>query len=303
MVPVIENMNKKIRSSFLLFVFTICFLHTHSYSQNNKNNDKSKTTNSVEKELEGVDSELIDLVKLYKKHIVMGNISEAEKLKQTISRIADDMYPDKVEKIQKALGETIINVNKTVDTNYKNEKNEETIAKPADVKSTSKSNPSSKTSKASKIEVYSDWETFKNPYEALQVRYKLERKEGDVGYYQAQFRINYDEPTLCKDPRCLGYALCLGIPQLNDKDVSYIHLIFYYPNKEIYDVPELIPMKLSFSDGSKRMLKQDGFYYKANEYTEEVYLQYFFIKSATEILEGSPIKINNFMESKAIILK
>lgn len=303
MVPVIENIKKKTRVSFLLFLFIVCFFNTFSYSQNSKNSDKVKTTNSVEKELEGVDYELIELIKLYKKHIVMGNVSEAEKLKQTIIRITDDMYPDKVEKIQKALGETIINDNKTVDINYKNEKNEELIANPTEEKSSLKSDFSSKSEKASKNKVYSDWETFKNPYEALQVRYRLDKKEGDVGYYQAQFRINYDEPTLCKDSRCLGYALCLGIPQLNDKDVSYIHLIFYYPNQEIFDAPELIPMKLSFSDGSKRMLKQDGFYYKANEYTEEVYLQYFFINSATSILQGSPIKINNFIESKAIILK
>ena len=303
MVPVIKNIKKTTRVSILLFIFIVCFFNTFSYSQNSKNSDKVKTTNSVEKELEGVDSELIELVKLYKKHIVMDNVSEAEKLKQTIIRITDDMYPDKVEIIQKALGETIINDNKTVDINYKNEKNVETIANPTEEKSSLKSDFSSKSEKASKNKVYSDWETFKNPYEALQVRYRLEKKEGDVGYYQAQFRINYDEPTLCKDPRCLGYALCLGIPQLNDKDVSYIHLIFYYPNQEIFDVPELIPMKLSFSDGSKRMLKQDGFYYKANEYTEEVYLQYFFINSATSLLQGSPIKINNFIESKAIILK
>jgi hypothetical protein len=151
--------------------------------------------------------------------------------------------------------------------------------------------------------VYSDWITFKNPYEALQVRYKLEKKEGDVGYYQAQFRINYDEPTLCKDPRCLGYALCYGIPQLNDKDVFYIHLKIYYPYKEIYTLPELIPMKLSFPDGSKRLLKQDRFYYKVNENAADVDLQYYFIKSATSILEGSPIKINNFIESKATTLK
>lgn len=140
-------------------------------------------------------------------------------------------------------------------------------------------------------------------YEALQVRYKLEKQEGDVGYYKAQFRINYDEPTICNDPRCLGYAFCFGLPQLNDKDIVYLHYKFYYPYKEIYTVPDLIPIKLSFADGSKRMLKKDGFYFAVNDTAEPVDLQFFFIKSADLILEGSPLKFKNFIESEAIILK
>ncbi len=151
--------------------------------------------------------------------------------------------------------------------------------------------------------VYSDWLTFKNPYEALQVRYKLEKQEGNVGYYKTQFRINYEEPTRCTDPRCLGYALCFGYPSLDEKEVVYLHYKFYYPYNEIYTVPDLFPMKLSFQDGSKRFLKQDGFYYTVNDNSEEVYLQYFFVKSADLILEGSPLRFNNFIESESIILK
>ncbi len=151
--------------------------------------------------------------------------------------------------------------------------------------------------------ISSDWITFKNPYDALQIRYKLEKTEENIGYYQVQFRINYDEPSLCKDTRCLGYALCFGYPMLNDKDANYLHYKFYFPYKEIYTVPELIPIKLSLPDGSKRMLRQDGFYYTVKDGTDEIDLQYYFIKSASSILEGSPIKFNNFIESKAIILK
>ena len=150
---------------------------------------------------------------------------------------------------------------------------------------------------------YSDWLTFKNPYEAMQIRYKLEKQEGDVGYFKAQLRINYEEPTRCVDPRCMGYALSFGLPQLNEKDVVYLHYKIYYPYNEIHTIPDLIPMKLSFPDGSKRMLKQDGFYYKENDASEEVYLDYFFIKSADLILEGSPIKFKNFIEKEAVILK
>ncbi|MFA5298788.1 MAG: hypothetical protein WC389_11340 [Lutibacter sp.] len=150
---------------------------------------------------------------------------------------------------------------------------------------------------------YSDWLTFKNPYEALQIRYKLEKKEGNVGYYRAQLRINYEEPTRCTDARCLGYALCFGLPQLNDKDVVYLHYKIYYSYKDIYTIPDLIPMKLSFPDGSKRMLKKDGFYFAVNDNSEPVDLQYFFIKSADLILEGSPLRFGDFIESEAITLQ
>lgn len=303
MVLVIENMKKRSRVSILLFVFTICIFNNFSYSQNNKNNEKTKTTNSTEKELEEIDPELIELIKHFKKHIVMGNLLEAEELKQTIISITNDIYPDTIEKIQKALGEVSNKEIKTIDTSYKNDVHEETIAHPAEVKSSSKNNFSINNGKASDIEIYSDWVTFKNPYEALQVRYKLEKKEGDVGYFQAQFRINYDEPTICKDSRCLGYALCLGIPQLNNQDISYTHLKIMFPSEAIYTLSDTFPMKLSFPDGSKRMLKNGGFYYKVTDDSAEVNLQYFFIKSATSILQGSSININNFIESKAITLE
>ena len=151
--------------------------------------------------------------------------------------------------------------------------------------------------------VYSDWLTFKNPYDAMQVRYQLEKQEGDIGYFKTQFRINYEEPTRCTDPRCLGYALCFGYPILDEKEITYLHYKFYYPYNEIYTVPGLIPIKMSFPDGSKRMLRKDGFYYTVKDNTEEIDLQYYFIKSTSSILEGYPIKFNNFIESKAIILK
>ncbi len=150
---------------------------------------------------------------------------------------------------------------------------------------------------------YSDWATFKNPYEALQIRYKLEKQDGDVGYYRAQLRINYDEPTRCVDTRCMGYALTFGLPQLNESDVVYLHYKIYYPYNEIYTISDLIAMKLSFPDGSKRMLKKDGFYFAVNDNTEPVSLDYFFIKSADLILEGSPLRFKNFVESEAITLK
>jgi len=50
-------------------------------------------------------------------------------------------------------------------------------------------------------------------------------------------------------------------------------------------------------------LRKDGFYYTVKDNTEEIDLQYYFIKSTSSILEGYPIKFNNFIESKAIILK
>ncbi|CAM4049316.1 hypothetical protein FLAN108750_07530 [Flavobacterium antarcticum] len=154
-----------------------------------------------------------------------------------------------------------------------------------------------------KVAEYSDWNTFKNPYEALQIRYKLEKKDGDVGYYKAQIRINFDEPTICKDQRCQGYALSFGIPSVDDNGEKFYHYKIFFSYKENYTIPDLIPIKLSFSDGSKRFLKSDGFYYQKNDTAEPQYLQYFFIKSADLILEGSRLNFKNFIESEAITLK
>jgi hypothetical protein len=51
------------------------------------------------------------------------------------------------------------------------------------------------------------------------------------------------------------------------------------------------------------MLKNDGFYYTIAGNPQEMDLRYLFDHAVDLILEGSPIKVSNFNESKAVVLK
>ena len=160
-----------------------------------------------------------------------------------------------------------------------------------------------KTSTPQQNTEYSDWGTVKNPYYSMQVRYKLEKEVGDVSYFSAQLRVNFEDYDGYEGTeRCLGYLVCFGIPTLDDLDYNYLHYKFFYSYKQIYTMPDLIPIKMSFPDGSQRMLKKDGFYYKAKDSNQEIYFSYF-DKSVDLILNGYPITCKNFVEAKAIILK
>ncbi len=150
---------------------------------------------------------------------------------------------------------------------------------------------------------YCDWLTIKNPYYAMQIRYKLEKQVGDIGYFKTQMRIDFNEATICKTARCLGYVVSFGYPTLEGTSNNYLNYKFYFSYKGIYTVPDLIPMKLSLPDGSKRLLKQDGFYYTLANNPQEMDLRYYFDKAVDLILEGSPIKVSNFDEGKAVVLK
>lgn len=151
--------------------------------------------------------------------------------------------------------------------------------------------------------VYSDWTAVKNPYSSMQVRYKLEKQDGDIGFYKTQLRINYDDESRCVDTRCLGYAVCFGYTPPDKMDFVFLHYKFYYPYKEIYTLPDLIPLKLLYPDGSKRLLKQDGgCYFVAKGNPRETYISCF-NSSVDLILQGSPVKFNNFIESIAVVLK
>jgi hypothetical protein len=239
-----------------------------------------------------IDSELLALIEEFKKAKASGNTDEADEFKKTILEIAGHAYPDKLNEINGMLGITQVEPARS---------NVEPI-KPilAPVEPINKA--PIKTITPDQNTEYSDWGTVKNPYYSMQVRYKLEKKEGDVNYYKAQLRVNFEDPSRIQTARCLGYVVCFGIPTLDGLNYNYLHYEFFYSYKEIYTMPDLIPMKMSFPDGSKRMLKKEGFYYKAKDSNQEIYFAYF-DKSVDLILNGYPITCKNFIESKAIILK
>jgi len=239
-----------------------------------------------------LDPQVLDLIDAYNNAKRTGRTNEADEFKKTILEIAGHAYPDKLNEINGMLGITQVEPARS---------NVEPI-KPilAPVEPINKA--PIKTITPDQNTEYSDWGTVKNPYYSMQVRYKLEKKEGDVNYYKAQLRVNFEDPSRIQTARCLGYVVCFGIPTLDGLNYNYLHYEFFYSYKEIYTMPDLIPMKMSFPDGSKRMLKKDGFYYTTKDSNQEIYFAYF-DKSVDLILNGYPITCKNFIESKAIILK
>ena len=155
---------------------------------------------------------------------------------------------------------------------------------------------------------YSNW-LFIQGDKALQYRFKLVKQEGDVGYFQVQFKINFEDPIFCKHPTCEGYLLVFGYPSLdnqNNIDTSYK---FYNTFKGVYTRPELVPLKLSFPDGSKRFLKQEGFFYTLAGSDAQQPASYLFGNCVDDILSNNPKQHRckpygpTFKEAEAITVK
>src|SRR5690606_7598580 len=107
---------------------------------------------------------------------------------------------------------------------------------------------------------YSNW-LFLQSDKALQVRYKQVKQEGDVAHFQVQFKINFEDRIFCNDPTCLGYLMVFGYRTLDGESKVTKSYKFYNTYKEVYTLPETIPVNMSFPDGSKRYLRQEGFFY------------------------------------------
>ena len=136
-------------------------------------------------------------------------------------------------------------------------------------------------------EGYSDW-LFVQSDKALQYRFKLEKQEGDIGYYQVQFRINFEDDIFCDHPTCLGYLAVFGYPDLDNQTSVQTSYKFYNTFKGVYTRPDLVPIRLAFPDGSTRFLKQEGFYYTEAGSTEEQPNLYLFSNCVDNMLEGQP---------------
>ena len=155
---------------------------------------------------------------------------------------------------------------------------------------------------------YSNW-LFVQSDKAVQYRFKLVKQEGDIGFYQVQFKTNFDDRIFCKHPTCLGYLLVFGYPDLDNQKNIETSYKFYNTYKEVYTRPELVPIRLSFPDGSKRLLKQEGFHYTLAGSTDEQPAINLFGNCVDDILDGKPDYHRckpyqpKFIESQAIVLQ
>jgi hypothetical protein len=155
------------------------------------------------------------------------------------------------------------------------------------------------------IEEFTDW-LFINSDKAIQVRYKLEKMEGDIGYFIIQFRINFEDEIFCKSLKCEGYYFTYGYPDLNLFNSIYSHYKFYNTFKGIYSMPGLIPLKLKTRNGNDIYMKKDGFYFMFNNNELQFSMSY---SCVDEILNSNNLNRctgsyrDIYDESKAIIIK
>ena len=249
------------------------------------------------KEQPAFERELLALIEEYKKALASGNMAEAAELKTSILDIASHAYPDRIDEINVLMDVPSLKKKPSSDSVKTSNTITEKAAPPTPTPIVStKVIPRANSN-------FSDWQTVKNPYQCLQVRFKLEKQENDIGYYNVQFRIDFEDKSFCTHPRCLGYLVSFGYPTLDGKDNIYSYFKFYNSYKQVYTVPDLMPIKLSFSDGSKRVLKNDGFYFITKDSGQEVYCAQLFDKCVDQMMEGSPTSCRGFNESKCLILK
>jgi len=154
------------------------------------------------------------------------------------------------------------------------------------------------------IEEYSDWLYILSD-KAIQVRYKLEKQEENIGYFNIQFRIDFEDTVSCYSDNCEGYYVTFGYPTLDLMTNIFSHYKFYKTFKDVYTMPEAIPLNLKTRSGSIIYLKKEGFFHMFNN--NELYANMFY-NCVDEILtnndmnrSGSYRKI--YDDSKAIIIK
>lgn len=156
---------------------------------------------------------------------------------------------------------------------------------------------------------YSNWLFIKSD-KALQYRFQLVKQEGDIGYFRVQFKTNFEDPIFCKHHTCLGYMLVFGYPSLDNEKSITTSYKFYNTYKEIYTRPELVPIKLFFSDGSKRLLTENGFFYTLSDNDTLKPAIYLFDNCVDDILSNNPNYHRckpytgpEFKETEAIVLQ
>ena len=155
---------------------------------------------------------------------------------------------------------------------------------------------------------YTDW-LFVNSDKALQVRYKLAKAEEGIGYFEVQFRINFEDEIFCSHPNCAGYLLVHSYPSLDNQNSIETSYKFYNTVKTIYTATELMPVKLSLPDGSQRMLRKEGLFYNTQDNNNKKNDRYLFSNCVDDILANNPDYHrckpykSNFKDAEAIVLE
>lgn len=155
------------------------------------------------------------------------------------------------------------------------------------------------------FEGYSNW-LYLQGDKALQYRFKQLKEEDGVGYFEVQFRIDFENS--CNSAICEGYLAVFGYPTLDNQKNINSYYKFYYTFKDIYTLPEQIPIKLNFDDGSKRILTPYGFIYTLEDGGEQ-YPATFFGNCVDDILQNQPNEHRckpyqpEFKDAEAVVLK
>lgn len=239
--------------------------------------------------LDELEPPLLDLIDAANNAYANGDQQKGDDYKQQAMGLAAQIYPDHLKDIVQLM-----------------QKNKGVRA----VGQTDASNPQPAIAKnaAGNPGAFSNW-LFLNSDKAVQARYRLEKTENGIGYFSVQLRINFDDTIFCSDAQCLGYLFTFSYPSLDNAESVYYHFKMYNTYKQIYTLPDLMPLKLEFDDGSRRMLKKEGFFYTTANFPNPQPADQLFYNCVDNILSGdgrhrcSGGWRNIYKESEATILK
>lgn len=107
---------------------------------------------------------------------------------------------------------------------------------------------------------FSNW-LFVQSDKAMQVRFREDSRQNGIGSFTVQFRIAFDDKIFCTSSDCKGYYLTFAYPTLDNQNSVKTFFKFYNTFQGVYTLPDSMQLKMEFSDGSKRYLKENGFHY------------------------------------------
>jgi hypothetical protein len=150
------------------------------------------------------------------------------------------------------------------------------------------SNPSGEfvLNESKKSAEFSNW-LFVQSDKALQVRYREDSRQNSIGSFMVEFRIAFDDGIFCSSPDCKGYYLTFAYPTLDNQTNEQSFFKFYNSFRGIYKLPNPMKLKMEFPDGSKRHLKENGFYYSNSGSDELFFASMLFSNCVDNILASS----------------
>lgn len=137
----------------------------------------------------------------------------------------------------------------------------------------------------------------------IQERFRQVKIENNIGYFQVQFRINFEDATYCDKPQCLGFLMYFDYPQGDLAKKTVRNYKFMNSFKDIYMLPDLISFPMSFPDGSK-IIFQDGKFLSINKPGDQPENAFITSACVDNILSNYPRhNCGDFDEKSAIVLK